>query len=380
MFQAPQAAVPRELPLLPNDSERKLLGLLLRNGPMTQAQVTRAMDLTQPTVSRLVTGLVDRGMISLGARAVAGRGQPSAHLHLQRDFAYTIGISILGDCFSFDVMDFSGVPVWRASEALPGMRRSDVLARLAATKAQMLAETAIAPARLAAAGVGVSAFFVGEGGLMNPPPLLDEWALIDIAPLISQALDLPVTVDNDGNVACLGEAMCGAGRRFHTFAYFQITNGFGGGVVIDGAPYRGAHGNAGEFAALWQAVGIEHPNLERLRVLLVDHAMSFATVADMLATPLPLDHPGVEAWLAEAVPAFSLAATAAAAALDCEAIVLGGRIPKPLAKELARRITIAHTTRRDRPLPRPVIVLAETPGDAVSLGAAALAFQRTYFA
>lgn len=379
-MQRPSAPASGHAFHLPNESERRLLGLLLRQGPLTQAQVTRIMDLTQPTVSRLVTGLIDKGMITSGQRAPNGRGQPSAELKLTRDYAYTIGVSLLADAVSFDVMDFSGAVVWRASEGLPGMRRRDVVDRLATYRAAMHLQTGIPSARVAAAGVGVSAFFVGEGRLMNPPPLLDEWALIDIAPIMADALNVPTVVDNDGNAACIGEGMCGVGRRFRTFAYFQITNGFGGGVVIDGRPYRGTHGNAGEFAALWQAVGMEHPNLERLRTLLDRHGQTHATVSGMLLAGVDPAHPGALAWLSEAEPAFSLAATAAAAVLDCEAVVLGGRLPRPLAEVLKGRIKIGHTTRRERPLPRPQIVLAEAPGDAVSLGAAALAFQHTFFA
>lgn len=337
------------------------------------------MDLAQPTISRIVSNLVDKGLLRLGDRLAQGRGQPSPELVLQPGFAYGIGVSLLGDSVSLDVVDFGGNIVWRGSAAIPGMRQKDVVDQLRAFKHAMLSETGLEEARLAAAGVGVSAFFVGDGALMNPPALLDDWALMDIAPIIAGALGVPAFVDNDGNVACVGESMYGVGRRIRNFAYFQITNGFGGGVVINGQPHRGTHGNAGEFAALWQCMGIEHPNLERLRLLLGAHGRDFQGVSEMLADPPSLDHPGVEAWLDEAGPAFSLAATAATAVLDCEAIVLGGRLPGFLADALASRILIAHTTRRDRPLPRPVVVPSEVTGGAVSVGAAALALQQLYF-
>lgn len=363
---------------LPSDSERRLLGLVFRSGGVTQAALTRQMDLTQPTVSRLVSGLATKGLVSLGERTAHGRGQPSAKVSLVPDYAYSLGVSLLGDAVSMDVMNFAGEVVWRGSSAMPNMGRPAVLRQLGAFRDRMLQQTGIAPKRIFAAGVGVSAFFVGEERLMNPPHLLDDWALVDIAPIIEDALQVPVVADNDGNVACIGEQMTGVGKRFRTFAYFQITNGFGGGVIIEGQPWRGAFGNAGEFAALWQAVGIEHPNLERLRVILRDHGVGFDSVAEMIRE-FELGLPGVEAWLNEAAFAYSLAATAASAVIDCEAIVLGGRIPRPLAERLSERIAVAGTNRRGRPRPLPVVLPAEAPGDAVSLGAGASVFQGVFF-
>jgi predicted NBD/HSP70 family sugar kinase len=362
----------------PNDSERRLLGLLLRSGSMSQAEVTRVMDLTQPTVSRIVAGLLAKGMIEAGARPAVGRGQPSALLSLKADYAYALGISLVGGALAMDLVDFSGALLWRDEAAFEDMSPEAVGTTLSRFKARAIAETSVDGARLFAAGAGVSGFFVGEGPLMNTPALLDDWALVDIAPVLAQVLDLPVLVDNDGNAAAIGEALRGAGLRYANLAYFQITNGFGGGVVIDGRPFRGAHGNAGEFAVLWQALGLEHPNLERLRTLLVAHGAPRGSLAGMLAE-LDLNHPGTEAWLAEAVTAYSLAAAAASAVIDCEAIILGGEIPSALAARLAERMTIAGTQRRGRPKPLPVILPSEAPGDAVSLGAAFLALQTTFF-
>lgn len=361
-----------------NHSERALLGIVFREKEITQAQVTRLLDLTQPTVSRLVSGLAGKGLIEIGDKEISGRGKPSATIRLKPDYAYAVGISLLGDSVAMCMMDFAGTLVWHAKVSMPGMDRPSVLARLKQFKSEMLCETGLAWNKVYAAGVGVSAFFVGDGGLMNPPALLDEWALVEIAPILAEALQVPVVVDNDGNVACIGENLMGVGRRFRTFAYFQITNGFGGGVIIDGEPYRGVFGNAGEFAALWLAVGMEHPNLEHLRATLKRHGDAYETVEQMLGK-FSLTSPGVEAWLDYAAPAYSLVASAASAILDCEAVVLGGRMPTNLATKLAERIEVAGTNRRDRPRPVPVILPAEAPGDAVSMGAAVYALQADFF-
>lgn len=362
----------------PSDTEQRLLGLILKEPDITQARLTKLMEVAQPTVSRLVSGLLDQGLIASGQKESHGRGQPSQRLNICADYAYVMGIALFADALSVTLMDFAGTVLWQATEQMATMHQPVILDLLDALKCRMVADTAIDPSRIFAAGVGISAFFVGDGEKMNPPAMLDDWALIEIGPVIADAIGLPVLVDNDGNAACIGEAHCGVGRRYRSFAYFQITNGFGGGVMINGLPHRGSHGNAGEFAAIWEAIGIAHPNLEHLRAFLEEHEVRFESVAEMLSV-ISIDTPGVMPWISAVTPAYNIVATAAAATLDCEAIVLGGRIPKDIARELADRIIVAHTTRRSRPLPLPDIVVSEAPGDPVSVGAAASAFKAAFF-
>jgi len=354
------------------------LGLIQRRTRITQAEATRVMDLTQPQVSRLVTGLTAASLVRVGRSTAVGRGHPSMTLRLEPDYAYALGVSLLGDALSMDLVDFAGELRWRGSLSMPDMSRDRVLEQLALFRRDMLIQSQIDPFRIVAAGVGVSAFFVGADPLMNPPALLDDWAMIDIAAVLAPVLQTPVSVDNDGNVACVGEAFLGVGRRYRSFGYFQITNGFGGGLVLDGEPYRGAFGNAGEYAALWQAIGIPHPNLERLRDLVGRYDRPFHSVSAMIEA-FDMNWRGTSVWLDEAGPAFSLAATAVSAVADCQAVVLGGRIPPALARALADRVTVAGTDRRDRPRPLPVVLPSEAPGDAVSLGAGMTALQKAFF-
>ncbi|MCY3565652.1 MAG: helix-turn-helix domain-containing protein, partial [Gammaproteobacteria bacterium] len=76
--------------------ERDISGLVLRRGAMTQAQISRAINRPQQTVSRLLSRLVERGMLRPGERVSSGkRGQLSVKIEIVPDYAYSFGISIL---------------------------------------------------------------------------------------------------------------------------------------------------------------------------------------------------------------------------------------------------------------------------------------------
>jgi glucokinase len=70
---------------------------------------------------------------------------------------------------------------------------------------------------------------------------------VNFAELMSERLGLPVSVDNDTNAAALAEHRHGAAKGSRHAVMLALGTGIGGGLVIDGRPYRGANGFAGEF-------------------------------------------------------------------------------------------------------------------------------------
>ena len=65
--------------------------------------------------------------------------------------------------------------------------------------------------------------------------------------MLHQRLQVPVYVDNDGNVAALAEHKYGAGRGYDHMIYATLATGIGGGLILNGQLYRGMHGMAGEI-------------------------------------------------------------------------------------------------------------------------------------
>ncbi|MHB0977726.1 MAG: ROK family protein [Candidatus Aquicultorales bacterium] len=72
-------------------------------------------------------------------------------------------------------------------------------------------------------------------------------------------LGLPVFVDNDANLAALGEAVYGAGRKSRHMVMLTLGTGIGGGIVIDKKIYRGASGTAGEIGHIFLCSDGERP-------------------------------------------------------------------------------------------------------------------------
>ncbi|NMF65808.1 ROK family protein [Brasilonema octagenarum] len=73
------------------------------------------------------------------------------------------------------------------------------------------------------------------------------WENVPLRDLLEEEFGVPAYVDNDANVAALGEYRFGAGQGFDSLFYMTVSTGVGGGWILNGKPWRGAEGMAGEI-------------------------------------------------------------------------------------------------------------------------------------
>jgi predicted NBD/HSP70 family sugar kinase len=355
--------------LTPND--RATLLELFRRGPRTQQQLADHLGITQQSASRILARLTDAGLTRPGARTgVGARGYPTATFELVPEAACGLGIAVAPGGLTLVIADFTGAIL--AEERLPLLSpdRVTTFDRVRALAPELVARAGMAWSSVSGVGIAVSGSFLADG-TFNTPLSLEDWANRDIAAEAAEHLGLPAFADNDGNAAALAEAMLGVGRTVESLAAIYIAAGVGGGVVLDGRPWRGRHGNAGEFAAGLQPGINPFPSLELLRQTLGNQGIAFESVDDMLACYDP-DWPGVDDWIVRVRDSLSIIVSNIAGILDVEAIVLGGRIPKSLAERLMAQASFFDQRRRNQPRPVPRIATSPIESDAASLGAAIL--------
>ncbi len=120
----------------------------------------------------------------------------------------------------------------------------DTLARIDSAVRQVLGTTPLADVR----GIGVTApgpLDPWTGELFSPPNM-PGWEHVPLKQYIEERFGRPTLVGNDANLAALGEHRFGAGRGVNDMIYLTISTGIGGGVILGGKLFVGAHGFAGE--------------------------------------------------------------------------------------------------------------------------------------
>jgi glucokinase len=203
---------------------------------------------------------------------------------------------------------------------------------------------------------------------------------VPMAEILRKALDAPVLVENDVNLAILGERWRGAARGHETCAFITIGTGIGAGVVVDGALHRGHHFLAGEIA--YMCMGAEYVDqhfprgcletLAGLKALAArwrrgSGADPGRDVTELFEAAKNGDREARSAVM-EAAALISIATANLSLALDPSLIVLGGALVahQPLVDEVRRIV--------GQILPTPTELAVSTLGtDAPLWGALLLA-------
>jgi predicted NBD/HSP70 family sugar kinase len=289
--------------------------------PISRASVASVTGLTRATVSALVDDLVSGGLLTeLDPPPRTGAGRPAVGLALARSGPAGLGLEINVDYLAACVVDLTGAVRHRIVEHAD-QRPAGAAAALAglgrlAERARMLAEAdglPIAGAALAVPGL------VGATGLVRVAPNLG-WQDVDVLALLraTPALaDLAITVDNEANLAALGELRANGGTP--SFVYVSGEIGIGAGIVLDGVLYRGRQGWSGEIGHL-----TVHPDGRPCRCGANGCLEQYAGLEAILREAGATSVEQIGAPLTSAAGALGLALAAVVNLLDVGTIVLGG--------------------------------------------------------
>lgn len=101
-----------------------------------------------------------------------------------------------------------------------------------------------------AIGAGFPGFFLGDSGHLVASPNLPNLQHIELAARLSDALAVPVYMQNDALCAAIGEQRFGAGSGMSSLLHITLGTGVGGGLILNNRPYTGESGMAMEFGHL----------------------------------------------------------------------------------------------------------------------------------
>lgn len=349
-----------------------VLGAVSRGGPLTRAALAELTGLTKSTVSKLVGDLVDAGLLAETGPARAGeRGRPGVEVVLSGARVASLGLEINVDYLAVRVLDLTGGVRFAARRERDnrGSRPKKVLEELRALASEALTETHRLGLEVAGAVLAVSGP-VGDGVLFSAPNL--GWQ--DVRPADLLRLPIPVELDNEANLAALGELWYGDGER--DFLYVSGEVGIGAGLVVNGALFSGARGLAGELGHV--VVAPEGPACRCggsgcLEMFAGQEALLTAGEASSVPALLTALEAGDRVALGaceSAGRALGVALTSAVNLLDLDRIVLGGvftQLYPWLSGPVSEVLTARLGGLRGAP---PVLSASRLGGDAATLGAA----------
>jgi glucokinase len=231
--------------------ERVLNVAMDRPGPFTRAELIEATGLSAPTVGSLAAELIRNGVVKdLGTGPSSGGRRPFA-MELNARHGYVAGIDLGPTRTRLAVADLRGDRVADRIVDTPMGVSPEALLQRVADAVRDLMRDAGAPARhLVVVGAGAPGVVEQDTGVVSFAPNLTGWTQVPMRDILERALGVPVLVENDVNLAVLGERWQGAARGHDTCAFVFVGTGIGAAIVIDGDLHRGHSWNAGEIAVM----------------------------------------------------------------------------------------------------------------------------------
>jgi predicted NBD/HSP70 family sugar kinase len=231
----------------------RVVETLRERGTASRAEIARHTGLSRSTVSSLVADLQAHGLVvdHLDGESSASMptGRPPTLLALDRSVGAVLGIDFGHDRIFAAVSDLSRTILAETVRELDVDNRAEDALDLGAELVEdLLEQVGIDRADVIGVGVALSGPIDHQRGAVHDTAILPGWAGLEVEAEMSRRLGgLPVHLDNDANLGALAEVTLGAGREARNALYVMISSGIGAGLIIDGRPYRGRRGMAGEI-------------------------------------------------------------------------------------------------------------------------------------
>jgi predicted NBD/HSP70 family sugar kinase len=224
-----------------------VLDAIRTHAPISRAEISRRVGISKPTVSGALRSLVAAGLVRETENGSDRPGYGAIFFEPVPDAALAMGVDIGARFLRGAICDLGGRVLARLDIELAGADATTIVGATADLQRRLLAAAELAPEAVASAVVGVPGMIERVSGRVRLADNVHGLEQLDVGAELTAVLGLPVTVENDVNLAALGEQWRGVGRGVDDFVFLSIGTGLGAGLVLRGELHRGHHGAAGEI-------------------------------------------------------------------------------------------------------------------------------------
>jgi predicted NBD/HSP70 family sugar kinase len=327
---APRPATP---PLLKRLNEEAVLETIRAGKPISRAEISRRAGISKPTVSLALQALLDAGLVREAAEGPRGPRYGATYFEPVDEAALVLGVDVGARFLRGALCDLSGTIRARRDDALARADADEVLPAIVRMRDRLVAASGLDAGLIDAVVVGLPGVVEADSGEIRLASNVSRLEGRRFGAELEALLGQPVTVENDVNLAALGEGRDGVARGASNFFVLSVGTGLGGGLVLGGELQRGQHGAAGEMD--FARAGVEQeldPSAEGLSALAAQRAAEADTVLVAPYDPRAVFAAAragdavARAVVAEEAVRIARHIVAIAAVADVALVVLGGGI------------------------------------------------------
>lgn len=348
---------------------------IIHCGPISRASISKQTGLSKQTVSELVRILEEDGWVRETGRTSGHVGRTATTYELVTESAFMAAVDLGGTKLRVAIVDLAGSVVAEAVAPTHPDGGQSVARQIGELVGAAVLDGQVDLRKVRQTVVGCPGVPDQITGAVRYAPNIAGIDAFDFRAAVAEATETPVVLENDVNLAVLGEQWLGAGQGIDHLAFIALGTGIGAGLIVNGALLRGASGAAGELGYL--PFGADPFEAESLRVgaferVTATHGIRSAYEA---ATGKALDVPSIfsaasngdsaaQAVLDGVARQMARAVATLGAVIAPDTVILGGSIG-------ARPEIIAATkTELERCFPFPIHVVPSALGDHAALSGA----------
>jgi glucokinase len=323
-----------------------VLEVIRSQGNISRTAVADQLKLSLPTVMRIVNDLTAEGLVRLSGTKEWSGGRKRPLIEFNGSEHLVIGIDLGGTKIFGAVTDLSGAMMHEVEIAHHDTQGEDSFSLVLSLVQELLRFASQTGKHVLGIGIGVPGITHPETGVVVNAPSLN-WDHFPLKARLMERLPLPVVIENDVNLAALGELWFGGRQDINNLVLIAIGTGIGAGVIINGMVVAGANAMAGEigyFLPDRSHLGVAYPGFgaleqfasgtgiaERARRLLEPDGSPeklAALTAEDVFQAARLNEPWALKIVSETVDYLALAISAIALFFDPDIILLGGGVSR----------------------------------------------------
>lgn len=347
-------------------SDLAVLDVIRVQGQITRSELSATVGLGTAMTARVVQRLQAFGLVREAGRSLSpGPGRPTVLLELHPDAARVVAVDIGTETVNLMLVDVHGTNysyLEVSSSVFDGLTQDQIVACLAALIGDFARDAGTPLTAIGATGVALTGIIDTARGISVIRSNTPGWERFDLRDRLGHTLKMPVILDETSRAKAVAEMRLGNGRGASNFLFVDVGTAIGAGIVINGKPYLGEGGLAGELGHITvdpngplcrcgnrgciQASSSARALVERARELLRGGVYSsLATVAETLnlhdiASAANAGDKLALGLLTEAGERLGEAISMALNLLGMEMVILGGSLVQdsPVVLEAASRI------------------------------------------
>lgn len=234
-----------------SEKDVEILSLIHSRVALSRAELVKLTGLSAGLISAIVRRLIIDGQVIESGLEPSKLGRRRVALKLSPGTSYTIGVEIGTFFLRVVVNDLAGNVCHRGeARAILAEGFASVMERCYKLIDEAVIAAGISKDSLVGIGIAHSGVVDSNRGLVLSfprPGQMAEWRNVPLRDMVEERYKVPCIVEDSVRMAALAERQIGAATDLSDFVYIRIGMGIGACIFIDGEPYRGAGGSAGEF-------------------------------------------------------------------------------------------------------------------------------------